>query len=825
MSSPMPGDGFHTGGTDPGIPAQPAQQPDPGTFPDGGSARHQDGPLDPDGQGPLAVGSPDPGREADVAGAQAAHAGFDGGRDGAGQPPPAAGGTGPGGSSSTSGDTGTAAMDEDDPRIRDVLALARAVADLRQEALFNFGEMTGVKLTAVLGQMLEHSELPDTYLDTVRAVFAPPAGYAEAYRSFVERPGAVLVLLREPGAGRAFTAHALLADLRRHTRARVGPLSFGGTNRFPVHKLPLDQNVGYLLELPADEGKEEGSDDKRFEVADDFGATLEKLQHSLEKRSSRLVVLTTPEQWNRIKHGAPLGVAPSLGHPDPEEVATAWLRAEAPQLDVDRWLGDGRIKDLLKGQGPSEVLQIVSLILNADRTADLAEATDPDQDPFNRRVLSVEAARRDWRSDLRTWHSAQGRTSFHRNFLLVAALFRNAPVSHIYAKTSELHQHLERENLSLDGQQGPGVIEMVSVIDADLSDDDVIQFPRPGWDDAVLTYFWTDRPTARKPFLTWMAKAPVSTSTSFLETITTDDRLLMANRVGAFAIRWAERHQKREPLEEIAQAWRNDDTLWPAAVSLVSAAALHPTLGRFIHEALLRWSKNHSESKAALQKLTVDICAGEFGRQHTGKALRRLSHAAASPHEDVQAALRSAVRNLWSDPVVRQTLFDEVIVWCAKDPKRMTAGRHAFNALATLTTDDTSRLPVLLTASPEGADTDPAAADLALGWRTLLDLDADEDKAAEALNLWMDIAWRHPGRRQTVFDVLRGAVNVPGRAGGAHPRHRLRDLLYHWQPAALDADPERVRLRHELADLIDSDRGQAISDYRRRATETGATDR
>ncbi|MFD9374593.1 hypothetical protein ACFWBH_03470 [Streptomyces sp. NPDC059999] len=710
-------------------------------------------------------------------------------------------------------------MDEEDPRVRDVLTLARAVADLRQEALFNFGEMTGVKLTAILGEMLVHSELPDGYLDTVRAVFAQPPGYAETYQAFEERPGAVLVLVREPGAGQAFTAHALLADLRSRTGARVGPLSFGGTNRFPVRKLPLDQNFGYLLELPSDEGKEEGQDSDRFEIAADFGATLTKIQYSLEKRSSRLVVLTTPEQWERIKHGAPPNVIPTLGRPDSKRVAAAWLAAEAPQLDAALWLDQPEIGDLLKGQGPSEVLQIVTLILNADRGKDIVTSTDPDQDEFTRRVMSVVQARRDWRKDLRSWHSDPERTSFHRNFLLVAALFSNAPVAHIYAKTSDLCAALEEGNLSLKGQQGPGVIEMIDVIQADLSDQDVIQFPKPGWDDAVLSYFWTDRPMARKPFLKWMAAAPVAKTTQFLETFTTDDRLLLANRVGAFAVRWAERHQKSEPLEEIAQAWCKDDALWPAAVSLVSAAALHPTLGRFIHEALLRWSKPRREGSLALQKLTVDVCAGEFGRRHTGKALRRLSHAAASPHREVQTALHSAVRNLWSDPAVRQTLFDEVITWCAKDPKRIQAGRHAFDALATLTTVEEPRVPVLLPSLKEDSETEPTVADLAKGWRTLLDPEADDERTAEALGLWMDTAWLHPDRRQTIFEILRGAVDVPGRAGGTHPRHRLRDLLYRWQPVpAPDADPERVRLRHELSDLLDHDRGLAVAQYHRRGT-------
>ncbi|MFF4292018.1 hypothetical protein ACFY0R_43155, partial [Streptomyces sp. NPDC001633] len=312
--------------------------------------------------------------------------------------------------------------------------------------------------------------------------------------------GAVLVLPREPGAGRAFTAHALLADLHSRTGARVGPLSFGSTARFPLQRLPREANAGYLLDLPADE--------ETFAVSDDFGAMLYDIQRALRGRSSRLIVLTTPEQWQRIRGGAPPGVVPELGIPDPVKVAEAWLTAEAPDVDAARWLADQRISDLLAGQPPSDTLQIVGLILKAEQAKTPVEKSDTDPDGFNAKVLSVVKARTAWREDLLTWHKKPGRTSFERNFLLVAALFRNATVAHVYVQTAELCRRFKHP-VTLEGQEEPGVVELVAEIEAELdSTNDTIDFGRPGWDDAVLSYFWIDRPMARPTFLAWMAEAP-----------------------------------------------------------------------------------------------------------------------------------------------------------------------------------------------------------------------------------------------------------------------------------------------------------------------------
>ncbi|MEV7678082.1 hypothetical protein AB0O64_05905 [Streptomyces sp. NPDC088341] len=704
-------------------------------------------------------------------------------------------------------DPGTTGDEDDDPRVREAQTVLRtAVADLRQEALFNFGEMTAVKLTAVLGQLLEHSELPSRYLETVRAVFAEPDGYAKAYETF-EEPGAVLVLPRKPGAGRTFTAHALLADLYQRTGARVGPLSFGSTGRFPLRYLPREENAGYLLDLPADE--------ESFAVSDDFGAMLYDIQRVLRKCSSRLIVLTSPEQWQRIRRDAPPGVVPELGVPEPVKVAAAWLAAEAPAFDAARWLADERICDLLKGQSPSDTLQIVGLILKAEQVKTPVEKSEADPDGFNAKVLNVVKARTAWREELLTWHTKPGRTSFERNFLLVAALFRNATVAHVYAQTAELCRRFNRP-VTLEGQEEPGVVELVAEIDAELDpSDDTIDFGRPGWDDAVLSYFWIDRPMARPTFLTWMADAPTTKTSEFLESFTRDERLLLANRVGAFAVRWAARHRKADPLEGLVSAWRRDDDLWKAATDLVSAAALHPTMGRFIHELLLRWSK--SKDNPALRKLAVDVCAGEFGHRYTGKALIRLGHAAGSEDPGVQESLRAAVRTIWSDPSARENLFASITQWCAPSSARLVSGRRSFAALATLTSSEDSDgvgVPVLLPGASEDGEFQASIENLSIGWSALLSSGDDEKDPAKALNLWMDTAHRQPQLQHLVFSVLRGALSASDPGHARSLRHRLHDLLYAWQPfPAPGAEPGRVRLRHELTDLLSHDRSRAVAKY------------
>ncbi|WEB41848.1 hypothetical protein MOV08_23015 [Streptomyces yunnanensis] len=695
------------------------------------------------------------------------------------------------------------------------------IARFRQAAMLNLGEMNLIKVLNVAPDSLVPDELAEEYLAMVRAVYARPADFDDACQA-LQQPGSIVVLPRNAGTGRIISAHALLAEMHynQDIRARVGPLTFGGLDKFPAKRLPQEDNWCYVLELPADE---EG-----FQVSGDFGASLKNLIYPLQKRNSRLVVLTTPDQWDRIKWGAPSGVVQLTGEATAKQIAERWLLAEDPEFPVRKWLDDPEIDHILQGQYPEDALEIVDHIRSASRadeealpakealTAGLRESPDA---LFHRQVQSVVNARDHWESQLLEWHSETGRTSFERNYLLAAAALRDASVAHIYAQAAILGSTFkENVEISLAGQQAPGVIQMTKAIKAKLTARGTLSFARPGWDDGALEYFWTDRPLARTAFLNWLAEAPFSDSKEALEKLSPPEQRELAERIGRFAVRWAARHRNSAPLEKIVARWHDSD-LWPVAVQLITSASVHTASEQYVHEVLLRWSKN--KATPALRIMTVAVCAGEFGTRHTGKALRRLRHAANSQHPEVIESLREAVRTLWAEPTVRTTLFGYIISWCEADDLLAEAGRRTFGALATSVAADDPSMPLLL-AGMEDDGPRPTSISLAKGWRTLLGPDSDLDEAEQALHLWMDGALSHPTIKETVLESLRAAVDTSVDGGPVRPRDNLRRLLFRWESAsAAGSSVARDELRSELAKLLDKDLSRALDHALESANSTG----
>ncbi|MDI3405400.1 hypothetical protein [Streptomyces cavernicola] len=702
-------------------------------------------------------------------------------------------------------------------------------AAVLQRALINLGEMVGTKY--VFEQTLD-SDVPVSreYLDIVREIYAAPhpLNTASSFETAVESlcsPGSVLVLSRPPDSSRTVTAFALLERLLAEgVIDEARPLSIGGSRHFPVRRLPHDHRCGYLLELPPDE------DD--FTIQESFGSSLRSISERLQRRDCRLIVLTRPEQWQRISQGAPQGIAPNLGTAQPQEIAERWLLAQQPDIPVAEWLGKPSIQHLLTGQPPTDVLSVVYLILEQHRAAlasSVAEADSP-EDAIKReregtprltleeQIANVVAARSNWENALHEWHEPTGRqrTSFERNFLLAASVLRGAPVGHVYAKAAELTGVLDkREKVRVNGQQSPGVIAMTRAIGARRSGDGALTFEVPHWDDAAVEYFWNDRPLARATFLTWLAKAPVDSSTNkeALETTSKDGRRALAARIGHFAVRWAVRHRRQEPLQEIVKTWYAhgpDKELWPLAVELLDSAAIHAASAPYIHTMLLAWA---GRKEPALQRAVVETCKGEFGRRHTGKALRRLQHVAAQGHPAVIDTLREAVRVLWDDATVRQTLFGYIVDWCSMEKTRQTVGHRTFASLAMNSAQEADRLPPLLQAvaeaDPDDEDTfRPHIQGLVTGWRALLRQaagPAGDRELDRAVYAWLDAALAQPTLQPLVFETLRRSVDVQGSEGPAL-REALRTCAEWWvQGPDRPYSQEKDVLKRALTGLLDKD--------------------
>ncbi|MFE6096414.1 hypothetical protein ACFQ7M_31175 [Streptomyces massasporeus] len=703
-------------------------------------------------------------------------------------------------------------------------------AAVLQRAFINNGEQVGTKY--VYEQTVDsHAPISSEYLDVVREVYAEPhrgdrlapSPFKQALEA-LRAAGSVLVISRPTNSSRTFTAYALFAHLLSDgVITEVRPLSFGGSKHFPTRRLPHDHHCGYLLELPPDE------DD--FAVDDSFGGNLNKLVDRLQRRDCRLIVLTRPEQWRRISHGAPDGVAPELGTVSPRDIAERWLLGQEPDFPADKWLDHPGIKPLLTGQAPTDVLNLVSLMLEEHRAAQsaAADASAPDEAlrhqrdgsprlTFEEQVTNVADAHSNWEEALYTWHEpeSRSRTSFERNFLLAAAVLRGDPVGHVYASAAKLTEQLDNVPIEVDGQREPGVIAMTRAIGAERKDDSTLTFTRPHWDDAVIEYFWNDRPLARTTFLKWLAQAPVldtNTSREALEIISRNGRLALAERVGQFALRWAVRHRRQTPLERIVEEWYKHGTtkeLWPLAVALLDSAAIHAASAPYIHSMLLAWS---SRSQPHLQRAVVEVCTGAFGRRHTAKALRRLRNVAAQGRPDVIDTLREAVRVLWGDATVRQMLFGYVVDWCKSDTTSQTVGHRTFTALALNSPPDATGLPPLLQAMSENNPDEedafrPTVQGLVTGWRTLLRQAAGptgERDLDKAIFTWLDAAREQHELKSVVFDTLRQAVNVSG-AEGPILRETLRTSAQWWvQGQDRPYSPEKEHLKRELSALLDQD--------------------
>ncbi|NJP96448.1 hypothetical protein HCN51_44660 [Nonomuraea sp. FMUSA5-5] len=697
-----------------------------------------------------------------------------------------------------------------DPGIRDLLT------GFRQHALYNYGEMIAVK--QVVEHPVDHDEIEQPLLTAVTAVFAEPDNFDDLF-NHLRAPGSVLVLNLPPNAGRTTLAYALLARLQDEGLTRqVRTLRYGGASDFPIRRLPHEKNQGFLLVLPADEEESE------YQVSPQFGSRIHTLTNELRSLDNRLIVLTYPQQWRRISMGAPEGVAPAVSIVAPSGIAASWLAAEEPNLPRQLWLNNAEIQKLLRGGTPTDTLQIVDLIMSAHRKTlgysleqpNYQADTDEGRAEFHKLVTEVTEARRNWRGKLLEWHRAEGRTSVERNFLLAASVLRGAPVANVYASAAALSTTFkEKAELSTSGQSSPGVIELLDTVEGEVTEKGTITFVRPGWDDAVLEYFWTDRPLARRPFLTWLAEAPIKDRQEALEGLTQQEREALAQRIVSFALRWAVRHRRQEPLSALAAAWHTSQAesrtrrMWNVLIELLSSAAAQET-SSYLHEMLLNWSKS---DRPALQTAVIAVCASDFGQVHTVKAFRRLKKAATPPDTQVTATLRVTVRKLWAEAHLRQALLEFITNWCREPGEEGAGGHQAFAALASAPSPTDPSLPLLLDSSDE-QERDRTVGMLPIGWTTLLDQEpgsAQSAEAKDAVRLWMSAALHDERLGEPILGSLRQAVAPRGPEGSQRRRDRLRTYVVAWsQEGEPTLREQRETMYARLSQLLDNDLSASV---------------
>jgi len=679
----------------------------------------------------------------------------------------------------------------------------------------NSGTVIGVQVIAQFGRMLEPRSLGDELIDVVERVFQKPAFSAEGSSLTFDqvadeflRPGAIVVIGGKGGSGRTITALALLGALRSSRGTAVSTIGYGASKEFQHAKFPQDENHGFLLELP--------TDDEEFSISSNFGIILREVQKILLRQSSRLVVVTTDEQWQRIGFGAPVR-AVEIVHVSRLGIAHAWLRLEAPDVADASWVRDSEIKRIVDNENsPQGVMEVVRMIIRAgraepDKLPRLDELTsshplerlDSVDIDSRRRIASVVAARKSWRPQLLKWHQAMERSGFERNFLLAAAVLPGMPAGEVYIAARTLAKRFGESPPGI-GQQGPGVIQLADLVEGELvGENDTLEFSRPGWEDAVLQYFWVDRPETRRTFLTWIAQAPLAISreaSTLAPSASSANKLERVERMASFALRWASRQKRPEFLSGLVTEWHKNEELWPFAVEALTKACFDTAIDKSAHSLLLNWSQLQ---KHALLTAVADVCAGDFGHSYPGKALVRLAHVGESDNQGVREAARQAIQSLWSDHPLRSTLLSEILKWCRSDSSaRRVAGRRAFVALAEIPYADASNWPDLLAGHDEMTETDIQVRleQVAEGWHHVLSASVLEVEWRASLIKWFETCLFYPEARQSLIRVFHDAVSRPALDGSVL-HHRLHDLLYEWDHEA-DDDQLRSQVRYQFADAM-----------------------
>ncbi|WP_157099562.1 hypothetical protein [Microbispora sp. ATCC PTA-5024] len=673
------------------------------------------------------------------------------------------------------------------------------VIGVRQRVWKNEGTVIGV-VKQYLSRMLAYRDLPPSYIDICERTFVAPEGLY---------PGS-----REPGesAAEKLEHHHVIAliageDMGRHYAAvhllhNAGEITVREVRREPGEVINLESLLGtgrsgWLLDLRNDR-----------DLGQFLGRTLADFEPHLKRQESYLVAIVPPALWEKGGHGGE-HIKHYLELPASEEIIRLRLELADPYIDPRPWLdipAAEPIRQRVRNLTPDDAVQWAETIIRvqyAPLPHDLNEEKDANEtiESYEQRVriqLAIKA-RENWRKHLLEWHIGHP-SSRERNFLVAAALLEQTAVGEIFKAATSLAVALGERVPEVQGQQGAGIIELSHQIGADLTGDEILQFLRPDYADAVLDYFWIDRQHLQDKFVTWMCGLPVDLGEV--------EAGVATERITGYVIKWTTRRGKLDLLVNLVEKWAPLNKVRGSTCELITAIALDAHVGGQARSLLLAWAKGERGATPDIQVLVANVCGGPLSRFYPRQMLTRLVYLAQTPHSAVAQAVADALRTLWQQPKIREQVLQQLVKWCLDvDVVRKAAGAEAFLALASLIEDD--GVPSLLAYAYHSYDKPGAPYPVALdrGWQA--SLESSTSAISSVLNQWLDAAVAAPVLQPLVEQSLTTA------ARGYDPNHpderrvvKLSSLLFGWQPANQDPEVgERIALRDRiLARLYTSNR-------------------
>ncbi|MEU7405165.1 hypothetical protein [Streptomyces sp. NPDC044948] len=617
-----------------------------------------------------------------------------------------------------------------------------AYADVHADT--NHGTMIGQFFEAV--ERLSGAPLPPQWVDQELADYVPVKNEAELARRLQD--DRVVVLFADHfGSGRWTTALRLLTTLpsqpRTLRRVRREPGDAFSTEGMRGHK-----RTGWILDLR--------DPDDSIPATCDFGL---ELRHTadLDADDSHLVVLISARLWHQIGHGA--GHLARTPTPPAQTTMFAALLQSAGIEHAKDFAADHRLAEQLANLRPGQVKDHAQTLIHAEhhyRSA-TGRGTDLGSPGFEAVVAAAANATSGWMDVLATWHSHPQRTSYDRNYLLLTAVYGGEPIDSVHTKIASLSQAFdEKESAGArpKGQQGPGLIQLARQIEADPLPDGRLRFPGPGFAEAVVRYFWRDRPELITPFTRWTAKLCLDLGKKH--------GTQLAERMIPWALHDLQASRSTKLLRQVADDWAQEDALAPHAHELLVAAVLDPQTAQLVKNAADRWTGQPDTSPPLLR--TLAHVFQTLTPAQPARMLRRLGTLASSQNPGVADAVADALNTLFSSeklrPQVRQTLDS----WfTSTDQALQFAAASAFVHLAAQR--DPAGLPALLHASDA-----EAAPWVIRGWRTTLEVEKPSPAAHHACAVWLDAATTPDTTERILSTLVRSVHDVAG--------HDLRGQRY-----------------------------------------------
>ncbi|WP_241695136.1 hypothetical protein [Streptomyces sp. C] len=662
---------------------------------------------------------------------------------------------------------------EPDRHAEDLTGNADFAMRVEQKVPNNQGTVIGVQNNHEI-QRLRGTPLTDDWVRGRLRSFASNDETTKALETILEAHR-VVVIHASPGTGRYTTALHILTTLRMRSIRQV--------RRLPDDKIELegllDEDTGWILDLR--------HETQPLPTA--TGLHLREIADHLRETRSFVVAVIHTDTWASVAVEAS-DLDHQLKPADGLRVARAHL-ADQPLTpsEVDQWLSDSGITSHLQHATPAMAVSCAHTIASA---VTLNRST-AEPKSFDELVGFVIQSAQNWRSELLKWHREQT-DSGHRTYLLAAAVLDGATAQTVYDSHLKLGTALEDTPVPTKGQRGPGIIELTDTINADLGTDDCVRFLRPGYAEAVVDYFWVDRPHHVEAFTHWTAEQAALLSG--------DLGIRLADRVSQWVIRYTLTKQSLTVLRATATHWAATKNLSGHAVDLLVAAAIDPQTGKLARDKYLQWASapdqpppdERGHTPVALKRVLAEAMA-QLGPAYPRVAVRRLADLAAhTGNATVTQAVGEALMAMWDQEGFAERIRDTLTAWFTAPQHHQTAAaRRAFLHLAERT--GPYGIPILLATDNSGPDSWTLT-----GWRRSLD-DASSSQIQGAVNAWLEAALAHRDLRTTIVTTFTEAVfrSDTDRTYLAQRYIVLNHAANGWEPAHAGQQPtERTRLRDEV---------------------------